>query len=111
MRELFERYEQRDAAEVLDAKLPAPIAYESHRDFVRSVLRAEVDLRALGPDFVPSAQEPADGPSARYRTQLNSEGSPTNTVAAGYVWTPGTELSRERPRTGDGVGVAVRGVV
>jgi hypothetical protein len=103
VRNLFERLERRDAAEVLDAKLPAPIAYESHREFVRNVLKNEVELRAVGPRFVPSTEEPAGGASATYRTQLNSEGSPSNTVAAGYVWTPGTELSRERPRTGDGV--------
>jgi len=102
VRALFERIEGRDAAEVLESKLPAPIAYESHRDFVRNVLRNEVDLRSVGPNFVPQNQEPLDGPSALYRTQLNSEGSPSNSVAAGYVWTPGTELSRERPRAGDG---------
>src|SRR3954466_9778377 len=91
VRELFQRIEGRDAAEVLDSKLPAPIAYESHREFVRETLRNEVDLRAVGPNFVPSAEEPAGGASARYRAQLNAEGSPTEAVAAGYVWTPGTE--------------------
>ena len=106
VRALFERFERRDAAEVLGSKLPAPITYESHRDFVRGVLRAETDLRAVGADFVPSDQEPANGASARYRTQLNSDGSPSTAVAAGYVWTPGTELSRDRPRTGDGTSVS-----
>jgi hypothetical protein len=28
-----------------------------------------------------------------YRDQLNSAGSPSETVAAGYVWRPGTELT------------------
>jgi len=97
VRELFQRIEGRDAAEVLDSKLPAPIAYESHREFVRDTLRNEVDLRALGPNFIPSAEEPAAGASARYRAQLNAEGSPTEAVAAGYVWTPGTELVRGEP--------------
>jgi len=102
VRGLFERVEGRDAADVLDAKLPKPIAYESHRDFVRNVVRNEVDLRTVGPRFVRAAAEPPNGPSALYRDQMNSEGSPSTTVAAGYVWTPGTELSRERPQTGDG---------
>ena len=26
---------------------------------------------------------------------MNSEGSPSETVAAGYVWQPGTELTRK----------------
>jgi hypothetical protein len=100
--ELFERHDGRDAAEVLNARLPAPIAYESHRDFVRDVLRSEVTLTAQGPSFVPFANEDPKGPSARQRAQLNSEGSPSELVALGYVWSPGTELSRRGPKTGDG---------
>jgi hypothetical protein len=30
-----------------------------------------------------------------YRSQLNSNGSPSETVAAGYRWKPGTELAEE----------------
>jgi hypothetical protein len=96
---LFERFERRDAQSVLEDKLPAPIVYESHRSFVRDVLRAEAHLTASGPDFIPFAQEPRDAPSARQRGQLNSEGSPSDSVAAGYVWAPGTELSRQGPKT------------
>ena len=50
----------------------------------------EVDLRALGTQFVPKAHE--DQASIDYRRQMNSDGSPSEVVAAGYVWTPGTEL-------------------
>jgi rubrerythrin len=92
--ELFERVEQRDAAEVLPATLPEPIAYESQRDFVREVLESEAHLRAVGPDFVPADREPPEGASRAYREQLNSEGSPSEVVAAGYRWMPGTELAK-----------------
>ena len=44
-------------------------------------------------DFVPLEQEPQS--SIDYRNHLNSEGSPSETVAADYVWQPGTELSRK----------------
>ena len=30
--------------------------------------------------------------SISYRKQMNSEGSPSETVAAGYKWAPGSEL-------------------
>ena len=100
--ELFERIERRDAAEILNAKLPKPIVYQSHREFVREVLRSEVGLTAIGPNFVPmSNQRPGDA-SAVYRAQLNSEGSPSDRVSAGYQWAPGTELSRQVPRAGNG---------
>jgi rubrerythrin len=91
--EIFERIEGRDAQELLPAKLPDPIPYEQQREFVRRVLADEVDLRALGADYVPKEQE--GQASIDYRNQLNSQGSPSQAVSAGYIWTPGTELTRK----------------
>jgi rubrerythrin len=93
VRELFERFERRDAASVLPATLPEPLRFESQREFVRETLAREVDLRANGKRIVSLDEEsPA---SLAYRDQLNSEGSPTETVAGGYRWRPGTELAGE----------------
>ena len=91
--ELFKKHEKRDPSEILPDKIPEPISYTSQREFVRSVLSKEVDLRAKGPNFVPKSEE--NRASLDYRNQLNSEGSPSQTVSAGYVWTPGTELRRK----------------
>lgn len=94
--QLFERVEKRDAAEVLGTgKLPAPIEYVSHRQFVRDTLREEVTLSALGEQFVSREQESAE--TRAYRAQLNSEGSPSDRVADGYTWLPGTELNARPP--------------
>ncbi|MGC4069251.1 MAG: hypothetical protein QM784_32300 [Polyangiaceae bacterium] len=98
---LFEQFEGRDAAEVLNAKLPKPIAYESHRQYVRDVLKSEVGLTAVGTQFEPFSEVDAQSPSNRQRAQLNSEGSPSETVASGYIWSPGSELMRRGPRTVD----------
>jgi rubrerythrin len=95
VRELFENVEGRDAALVLPANMPEPIAYESHRDYVRDVLSREVDLRARGTRMIPLEQEGPDSPSVLYRQHMNSEGSPSETVAAGYRWSPGTELAEQ----------------
>ena len=98
VRELFERTEGRDAGEVLGSEdLPEPIPFESQREFVRATLEAELNLRARGPEFVDAADEPQDGPSATYRSHMNSEGSPSETVALGYRWVPGTELAGAEP--------------
>jgi len=105
--QLFEKYEGRDAQQVLNTKLPDPIAYESHRDFVRETLRNEVGLTAVGPQFIPFSGEDKNGASARLRRQLNSEGSPSEQVARGYVWAPGGELSRQSPRAGNGRATAI----
>jgi rubrerythrin len=91
--QLFKQYEKRDPMEVFPGDLPEPIKYESQRDFVRQVLLKEVDLRAKGTQYVDKSQE--SQASIQYRTTLNADGSPSDVVAAGYVWTPGTELNRK----------------
>jgi rubrerythrin len=90
--EQFQKYEGRDVAEILPATLPDPIPITSQREFVRQVLANEVDLRADGTQFVDKALESQR--SIAYRQQINSAGSPSEMVAAGYRWRPGTELNR-----------------
>jgi hypothetical protein len=89
--DIFKKVENRDPAEVLPATFPEPIDFSSHRQFVRETLENEVDLRANGTRFVNKDEEPQR--SIDYREQLNSEGSPSDAVAAGYQWMPGTELA------------------
>jgi len=95
--ELFKKIEGRDPAEILPEALPEPIELASQRAFVREVLRREVDLRARGTQFIPADQELPGSPSVEYRNQLSSEGSPSETIAAGYRWQPGTEVT-QNPR-------------
>jgi hypothetical protein len=91
--ELMKEIEKRDPAELLPQTLPEPIEYVSHRQFVRETLNREVDLRAAGTSFIHKDEEADRAPlSIAYRDQMNSEGSPSEVVAAGYTWTPGTEL-------------------
>jgi rubrerythrin len=94
--DLFEQTERRDAAAVLSASLPKPIRYESHREFVRQVLRSEVHLSAVDSEFVDRSQETQQ--TRDYRAHMNSEGSPSDTVAASYIWRAGTELATPGPR-------------
>jgi hypothetical protein len=97
--DLMKKHEKRDPAELLPQKLPSPLPFESQREFVRQTLSAEVDLRAVGARFVPSREEGAGSKSVR--AQLNRDGSPSELVAEGYLWVPGTELvTRAGARTG-----------
>ncbi|ATB30648.1 hypothetical protein [Melittangium boletus] len=98
VRGLFEQVEKRDASEILPAELPEPIRFDSHREFVRRTLSAEVDMSANGTRFVPRAEE--SDRTRRYREEINSEGSPSEIVAAGYQWKPGTELVEKAARLG-----------
>jgi hypothetical protein len=86
--------ERRDPAEFLPTSLPEPIAFKSNREYVRQVLRDEVDLRADGPNFVNKSREPER--SLEYRSQMNAEGSSSDTVSAGWQWSAGGELMAQR---------------
>jgi hypothetical protein len=91
--EAFQQHEGRDAAELLgDGKLPPGILFQSHREFVRQVIEEETSLRKDGTEFVDEKDEGES--SLRYRDQMNSDGSPSETVSATYHWTAGTELRR-----------------
>jgi hypothetical protein len=89
--ELFKKYEKRDPQEIFSGDLPEPIAFASQRDFVREILLKEVDLRTNGTEFVDKANE--SQASIEYRRHMNAQGSPSENVASGYIWTPGTELA------------------
>jgi hypothetical protein len=93
--QLFKETERRDPAEVLgDGKLPPFIRFESHREYLREVIANETQLRKRGTEFVDESQEGKS--SVAYRKQVNADGSPSESIAATYSWTPGTELMRER---------------
>jgi hypothetical protein len=91
--DLMRQIEKRDPEALMPASLPAPIRFDSQREFVRMVLENEVDLRAKGAHFIPKSQEGPGDASVRYRELLNSQGSPSEIVAAGYIYRPGTELA------------------
>jgi rubrerythrin len=90
--DIFKSVEKRDPAEILPLEMPEPIKFSSQRDYVRKVLAAEVNIRAAGTSFVPKEQE--SQASLEYRARINSAGSPSETVAAGYKWGPGTEAAK-----------------
>jgi hypothetical protein len=85
--------EKRDPAEILPATLPDAIKFESHRQFVRQVLSGEVNARAVGTQIINPGIGKESAETLTYRQNLNAQGSPSQAVAAGYRWSPGTELN------------------
>ncbi|MCC6072425.1 hypothetical protein ACFSQU_08260 [Massilia sp. GCM10020059] len=90
----LKQFENRDPGEIITANFDSPLEFRSQRDYVRKVLASEIDVRTSGTQFVDKANESAL--SQRYRSLVNAEGSPSDTVASGYVWAPGTELNRKK---------------
>ena len=93
---MFQDIEKRDVAEILPKSLPEPIDFVSHRAFVRAAL-SEVPMRAKGTEFITSGRESRE--TLAYRQRINQAGSPSQAVAAGYIWQPGTELAPQQPVT------------
>jgi hypothetical protein len=91
--DLMRVIERRDPRELFPNGIANRIEFKSHRDFVQKVLAEEVDLRAKGTRYVARDQE--SEATLAYRRQMNSQGSPSSIVAAGYRWGPGTELARK----------------
>ncbi|HEY2029066.1 MAG TPA: hypothetical protein VGH20_07640 [Myxococcales bacterium] len=100
VRGLFERLEKRAAASVFPDRLPEPIQWKQHRQFVRETLERELDLRANGAKFVEADAEPER--SLQVRRELNRDGSPSEMVAAGWSWRPGGELATSALRMAEG---------
>lgn len=94
-RRIFEDHERRDAAEILPARFSEPISFESHRPFLRQLRETELELRAHASEFVPARMLSPESPSMECARALNAGGSPSNIAAAGWRFSPGTELVRE----------------
>jgi hypothetical protein len=90
--EALKRVEKRDPAQIVTTDFASPLPFRSQREFVRKVLANETELRTSGTQFVARAHESPD--SLAYRANINADGSPSEAVASGYIWTPGTELNR-----------------
>jgi hypothetical protein len=91
--DLMRQTKKVDPAMLVPRNLPDPVTFASQRDFVRQTLENEVGFSANGPTIVPSFDQ--EGPESKvYREMMNAAGSPSETVAKGYRWTPGGELTR-----------------
>ena len=88
---LYKDILRRDPQELFPNGIAHRIEFASQREYVRQVLVDEVDLRAKGTQFVQKDQESPQ--TLDYRQHINSEGSPSDAVSAGYQWAPGTELA------------------
>jgi hypothetical protein len=88
--DVFRKIEGRDPLELLPKNLAKPLSFESNRDFVKETLEAEVNFRAVGTEIGALEDSPE---SLAYREALNASGSPSERVAKGYRFVPGTELT------------------
>jgi hypothetical protein len=77
---LLQKYEGKDATEILPPELPLGVKFQSNKAYVRQVLAEQIDLRADGPDYVALDTMPADHRSFQYQTTVNAAGNPSEQV-------------------------------
>lgn len=79
--DFMRRYEGREATEILPPSLPdTAVTFEPNKEYVRSVLAEQIDLRADGFDYVPLNELPDDHRYFKYQAVVNEGGVPTEQV-------------------------------
>lgn len=77
---LLEKYEHKEAAEIIGNEIHEPSRFESQKKYVEKILNEQVDLRitdSVAKDFTPLEDLPEDWPSYAVQEKLNEEGSPS----------------------------------
>jgi hypothetical protein len=90
--EMMRRYEGIEAAEILPAEAPKPTLFQENKDYVRQVLANQVDLRAIGAQFIPLDQMPEDSKYFEYQDVVNSGGfAPSEQVIKDHIAAHGSD--------------------
>ena len=78
--QLLQQYEGKDIRAMFPADISPLVVFESNKDYVRDIVKAQRDLQPFHMDFVPREQLPPDWASYRYAEIVNREGVPSQQV-------------------------------
>ncbi len=92
---LVERYDGRDPAELLPAKMTHLFKFRSNIDYIREILTSQIDLTADGTILVPIDELPGDHLYLSYQEQVNANGSPSETVVDALILKTGNDYRYE----------------
>jgi hypothetical protein len=77
---LLQKFEGKDAEEILPPELPLGVKFQSNKAYVRQVLAEQIDLRTDGPDYVALDALPAGHRYFDYQKIVNAGGTPTEQI-------------------------------
>jgi hypothetical protein len=83
--DMLKKYENKDAQEMLPAAFPKPIVFQSNVDYVRDVLKNQVELTALDTEFISKKELKKDARYLKIQSILNSNGVPSEQVIEAAV--------------------------
>jgi hypothetical protein len=78
--EMMRAVERRDPAEFLPRSVERTMLFKQNKEYVRQVLKNQVNLTADGTRFVPVSQLPSDHRFHKYQSVVNAGGVPTEQV-------------------------------
>ncbi len=77
---LLQKYEKRDAEEIIGDTVFEPCTFKSQKDYVQKILESEIDKRMDGTDkmgYTTINKLPEDWPGYDFQEVLNADGAPT----------------------------------
>lgn len=83
--DMLKEYGKKEAQEFLPDSFPEPIKFESNVDYVREVLRNQIELTALETEFVPKEELKKDSRYTRIQGILNAKNVPTEQVISEHI--------------------------
>lgn len=89
--ELMRKLDKRDPEEILPKELPMPVKFESNKDYIRQVLKKQVNLAADGTEFVPVDKLQPDHRYFQIQKVVNANGVPSEQVITEHVALLGQE--------------------
>lgn len=94
--ELMKKYEKRDPEQFLPKSMPdKPLIFESNIDYVRDILKKQVDFNAYRTDFMPADKLPDDKLFKMYQKEVNTGGVPSQEVIKRHVALKGEDYRQE----------------
>jgi rubrerythrin len=94
--DMMRKYEKRDPEEVLPQALPdKPLIFESNIDYVRDILKSQVDFNAYRTDFMATEKLPDDKLFKTYQKQVNTGVVPSDEIIKAHVQKDGEDYRQE----------------
>lgn len=91
----LEEIEGKDAAQLIGAGFDKPMTFEDNKEYLRQVVREQVDLTAYDSEFVPIDRLPEGHRYFAHQARVNRGGSPTEQVIERHRAEFGTEYRDE----------------
>lgn len=89
--DMLQKYDKKDAEELLPDTFPKPITFESNVDYVRDVLKNQVELTAHETEFVPKQELKKDSRYMKIQSVLNTGTVPSEQVIKEHIKKLGTD--------------------